>query len=108
MSKPARRRLLIVTIAFLVICLLCWHFFGFYSIQPIGAIPAGKTLLVRRTGDEPFFNSPDGTCLRRMGSVSLICRMGAISNAPLDRIILRLPYMSWAYRPSTGGAEYDR
>ena len=102
------RRSVIVLLTILVISVLAWHFLGLYTVQPIGALPEGRTLLVRRVGDEPFFNSPDGTCIRRTGSVSLMCRMMALGNAPLDRIVLRMPYMAWAYRASTGGAEFDR
>lgn len=79
---------------------------GLYTVQPIGALPEGKTVIVWRAGDEPFFNSPDATCLRRMGSVSLMCRGFAMAAAPLDRIILRLPYMEWAYNLSTDGQSF--
>lgn len=80
---------------------------GFYSIQPIGAVPEGATVIVWRESDEPFFNSADGMCLRRTGSVSLMCRMMAIGAAPKDRILLRLPYQRWAYLRSTDGKEFD-
>jgi hypothetical protein len=86
----------------------CYFFLGFYTIQPIGALPEGKTILVRRASGEPFFNSPDGTCLRRLGEVSILCRLQAMRDAPLERILLRLPYSRFAYLRSTGGAEFDR
>ncbi|HET9639704.1 MAG TPA: hypothetical protein VFP12_10890 [Allosphingosinicella sp.] len=85
-----------------------WVFCGFYSIQPIGALPDGSTAIVWRAEGEPFFNSPDALCLKRIGGVSLLCRGLAMSQAPVDRIILRLPYQKWAYRLSTGGREFDR
>lgn len=81
---------------------------GLYSIQPIGAVPEGATAIVWRDSDEPFFNSADGMCLRRTGSVSLMCRMMAMGAAPKDRILLRLPYQRWAYLRSTDGKEFDR
>jgi hypothetical protein len=81
---------------------------GLYSIQPIGAIPEGATAIVWRESDEPFFNSADGMCLRRTGSVSLMCRMMAMGAAPKDRILLRLPYQRWAYLRSTDGKAFDR
>ena len=84
--------------------LLC----GFYSIQPIGAMPDGATVIVWRESGEPFFNSPDAMCLERMGSVSLMCRGIAMAKGPADRILLRLPYMEWAYSLSTGGKSFDR
>ena len=82
--------------------------FGFYSIQPIGAAPEGRTAIVWRGDGEPFFNSADALCLERVGSVSLMCRALAFQQAPTDRIILRLPYMRWAYLLSTDGKEFDR
>lgn len=87
---------------------LFYFFCGFYTVQPIGALPDGATAIVWRESGEPFFNSPDALCLERMGGVSLLCRGMAMGQAPTDRIILRLPYQGWAYRQSTGGQEFDR
>lgn len=81
---------------------------GFYTIQPIGALPEGRTVIVWRTSGEPFFNSPDAACLARTGSVSIICRIAALRAAPTDRIILRLPYQEWAYNASTDGRTFER
>jgi hypothetical protein len=81
---------------------------GFYTVQPIGALPQGVTLVVWRASGEPFFNSPDAVCLKVQGSVSLLCRGLAMAKTPVDRIILRLPYIEWAYLMSTGGYTFDR
>lgn len=81
---------------------------GLYTIQPLGAVPTGGTVLVWRSASEPFFNSPDGLCLRIQQGVSLLCRLGALANGPADRVILRLPYQHWAYLASTGGRTFDR
>ena len=94
--------------AFLAAALLFRAFFGFYSIQPIGAMPEGATAIVWRGEGEPFFNSPDALCLERLGGVSLLCRGLAMGQAPTDRIVLRLPYQDWAYSLSTGGKEFER
>lgn len=83
-------------------------FCGFYSVQPIGSLPEGATAVVWRAGGEPIFNSADALCLERIGSVSLMCRGMAIGQAPTGRIILQLPYQSWAYSLSIGGKEFDR
>jgi hypothetical protein len=93
-----------------VVCfiLVFYNFFGFYSVQPIGALPEGSTAIVWRAKGEPFFNSPDALCLERMGGVSLLCRGLAMGQAPVDRIAIRLPYQEWAYSLSTGGKEFDR
>lgn len=97
-----------VAAAAVVGAMLFYFFCGFYTVQPIGALPEGKTAIVWRASGEPFFNSADGLCLERMGSVSMMCRALAMGQAPLDRIIVRLPYQHWAYLRSTGGAEFDR
>ncbi len=81
---------------------------GVYAIQPIGALPDGATILYWRSPGEPFFDSPDATCLRIQDGVSLLCRMTAMVRAPVDRIVLRLPYQEWAYLASTGGVTFER
>ena len=88
--------------------LLFYVFCGFYTVQPIGALPEGGTAIVWRESGEPFFNSPDALCLERIGGVSLICRAMAMGQAPVDRIMVRLPYQNWAYTASTDGQEFDR
>jgi hypothetical protein len=85
-----------------------YAFCGFYSIQPLGALPEGRTAIVWRAKGEPFFNSADALCLERMGGVSLLCRGLAMGQAPTDRIIVRLPFQRWAYLASTDGKEFDR
>ena len=98
-----------LVVAGTVLLLVLFYFFcGFYSVQPIGALPEGGTVVVWRQGDEPFFNSADALCLERTGGVSLMCRAMAMGQAPMDRIVLRLPYQAWAYQLSTGGREFDR
>lgn len=87
---------------------LFYAFCGFYTVQPIGALPDGATAIVWRASGESFFNSADALCLERTGSVSLMCRGMAMAEAPTDRIILRLPYLHFAYTMSTGGKEFDR
>jgi hypothetical protein len=81
---------------------------GFYSIQPIGAIPEGTTWLVWRAKGERFFNSADRVCLDRLGSVSLFSRAIALGQAAKERIIVRLSYWEYAYRQSIGGRELER
>ena len=95
-------------IGIMVFAVAFYLFCGFYTVQPIGALPEGGTAIVWRAGDEPFFNSPDALCLERMGAVSLLCRGMAMTQAPTDRIILRLPYQDWAYSASTGGQTFNR
>lgn len=110
-AKSARTKKPYVLTTVVALCLLgalLYSQYGFYSIQPIGAAPEGGTVIVWRDEGEPFFNSADALCLEKMGAVSLMCRALAFQQAPTDRIILRLPYMHWAYLQSTGGREFDR
>jgi hypothetical protein len=69
-----------------------------FSIQPLGAVPKGLTLLVWRHAGEPFFYSLDGSCERSEGAVSVA--------APIERIVARLPYLDWAYRASVTRKTY--
>lgn len=80
-----------------------------FVIQPIGAIPEGRTIIIWRMGKLKFIDSADAMCERANGGVSLLCRgamMGGVaSNAT---IIARLPYSETLYEISTGGATYER
>lgn len=82
----------------------------FFVIQPIGAIPDGRTVVLwRRSAALSFIDSADAICDRLQGGVSLWCRaisIGAV--AKNNPIILRLPYSHSLYLISTGGEEYDR
>lgn len=80
-----------------------------FIIQPIGAVPEGRSLIIKRTGQLRFIESADAICERRNHRVSLLCRGGVLSNiAENNEIYLRLPYSHSLYLVSTGGAEYDR
>lgn len=84
---------------------------GVFTIQPIGALPDGVTIIYHsRSSEMPFFSSPDGLCLQTQGSVSLLCRGAALSAAAdlTERIILKLPYSHWAYLRSTGGMDFEK
>ncbi len=92
----------------IAVVVLFISFCGFYTVQPIGALPDGATAVVWRESGEPIFNSADALCLERLGGVSLMCRAMAMGQGPADRIILRLPYIQFAYTISTGGRVFDR
>ncbi len=99
-------------LAVLILFALVWIFVrpGVFTVQPIGALPDGVTLVYYgRSPEMPFFSSPDGLCLKIEGGVSLFCRMAALAGASdiVDRIIVRLPYMQWTYLVSTGGVEFE-
>ncbi len=84
---------------------------GVFTIQPIGALPDGITIIYHsRNPEMPFFSSPDVLCLEIQGSVNLLCRAAGIGAMEelVDRIIVRLPYSKWAYLRSTSGLEFDQ
>jgi hypothetical protein len=109
-AKPRRSRkgLIVLLVVIVAVLAILYTQVGFYTVQPIGALPEGITLLIWRHGGEPFFNSPDAVCLQRLGSVSLLCRATAFGAAPVDRIIAKLGYWEFAYLQSTGGLTFDR
>lgn len=113
---PKGRKRNYIAILFIVVIgviALAWILIrpGVFTIQPIGALPEGVTIIYHsRSSEMPLFSSPDGLCLQQVGEVTLFCRMAALSAATnlTDRIILKLPYSHWAYLKSTGGLEFDR
>ena len=90
-------------ILLIIIFLIIYNSLGFFTIQPIGAIPDGLTLVVLR------FDSADAMCKRELGEVSLLCRMAALGALGDNekKILLRLPYIELFYLLSTGFMEYE-
>ena len=108
-----RRSSTILVIVLVIIVGVLWVLIrpGVFTIQPIGALPDGITIVYHsRNPEMPFFSSPDGMCLEIQGSVNLLCRAAGIGAMEelTDRIILRLSYSRWAYLRSTGGLEFDQ
>lgn len=80
-----------------------------FVIQPIGAIPEGRTVLVWRTDRTKFVDSADAICDREFRGVSLLCRGSVLAAiAKNNAILARLPYSEFLYSISTGGKTYDR
>jgi hypothetical protein len=80
-----------------------------FVIQPIGAVPDGRTLVISRLTSMEFVDSADGWCARRMGKVNLLCRAAVMARVGQEAdVLLRLPYSRTLYLWSTGGATYDR
>ena len=97
-------------ILLIIIFLIIYNSLGFFTIQPIGAIPDGLTLVVLRFGTQlKFFDSADAMCKRELGEVSLLCRMAALGalGDNEEKILLRLPYIELFYLLSTGFMEYE-
>jgi hypothetical protein len=112
-SESPKKKKYSFYLIFLIIILAIWFLFkpGVFTIQPIGALPEGITIIYHsRNPQMPFFSSPDGLCLEIQGSVSLLCRAMTISAVEelSDRILLRLPYSHWAYLRSTDGVVFDK
>ena len=97
---------LVVLAAFMIVA---YTQVTFFVIQPIGAVPDGRTLVIWRTGKLKFIDSADGLCARESNGLSLLCRiqvLGAI--AQNSTVIARLPFSETLYLLSTDGKKYER
>lgn len=102
----------------LMMCLvafLIWATTFLFIVNPIGAVPEGKTVWMfkpdRLFTQEviPFICSADGILLKKMGGVSLLGRgitMSAIINN--GDIIAKFPYSRSLYLLSTDGIEFSK
>lgn len=98
----------VVVVLLLIVLIFCTQF-TLFIVQPIGAVPEGRTLLISRLNKGEFIDSADAMCVRIQGGVNLLCRMavlGAVVNK--GTIYLRLPYSETLYLISTGGTTYDK
>lgn len=78
-----------------------------FVVQPIGAVPEGRTLVILRLNNGKFIDSADAMCARIQDGVNLLCRamvLGAV--AKNSTILAQLPYSRTLYQVSTGGVEY--
>ncbi len=103
-----KKSLTVSLVVLVVLAILIYTQITIFVIQPIGALPEGKTLIITRLNKTEFIDSADAMCERIQGGVSLFCRIGAMG-AVLEKstILLRLPYSSLLYSISTGGKTYD-
>jgi len=99
-------------LGFVLFCVAFYFMVGIFVIQPIGAVPEGKTILFWRFDTNmPFISSADGLLLDNDENVSLLGRgvvLAAVAEAIEDKIIVRLPYMKFLYLLSTGGKEFEQ
>jgi len=80
-----------------------------FVIQPIGAIPNGKTLVILKLNKTNFIDSADAMCIRETGSLSLLCRGLMMANViKTSNVIFQLPYSSFLYKISTDGKTYSK
>lgn len=107
-ENQRRRRLVIWMAVLALLVVVAYTQLTIFVIQPIGAVPEGRTIVMRRAGNLQFIDSADAVCERETGSVTLLCRgaiMGSIASS--DRILVRLPYSEALYSISTAGKRYD-
>lgn len=103
------KKISIALIVIAVISIILYTQITIFVIQPIGAIPEGRTLVIPRLEKTQFIDSADAICQREFGQVNLICRIGAMAGvANNSKILMRLPYSATLYQISTGGISYDR
>lgn len=97
----------IVLISIAILLIVSYTQLTFFVVQPIGAVPKGKTVVMLRLNKTNFIDSADAMCAREMKSVNLLCRgmmMGAVVNNAT--ILVKLPYSEFLYNISTGGKTY--
>lgn len=100
---------LILLASVVVFSVIAYTQLTIFVIQPIGAIPEGRTLVISRMNKTEFIDSADAMCERIQGGVNLLCRGAAMAGvAENAHIFLRLPYSETLYQISTGGKTYDR
>ena len=106
--SPTLRRILPWCLLLLLLGVVACTQLCLFVVQPIGAVPDGRTLILRRTGKLRFIDSADALCERETGGVSLLCRGAALGAVGRDGTVLaRLPYSKLLYSISTGGHEYE-
>ena len=78
-----------------------------FAVQPIGAVPEGRTMVIWRADTMTFIDSADAWCERQTKSVSLMCRGLVLAKiVEEDVIIATLPYSETLYLWSTDGRTY--
>lgn len=103
------KKKVIIFISVFILCSIVFSQITLFAIQPIGAIPEGKTLVILRLNKTNFIDSADAMCVREIGGVSLLCRMSMLSAVTEKSVILlRLPYIEMLYKFSTNGKEFSR
>jgi hypothetical protein len=104
-----RVRSMVTVLGVLLVVVLVTTQFTIFVVQPIGAVPEGRTLVIGRLRNGAFIDSADAMCERIQGGVNLLCRGMVIGKIGQNATIyLRLPYSSMLYSLSTGGKTYDR
>ena len=100
---------IIATVSISILLIAFFTQVTLFVIQPIGAVPDGKTLVLLRMKKTNFIDSADAMCQRVMDGVNLLCR-GMMMSAVVDKgtILFKLPYSEFLYDISTDGKRYGR
>jgi hypothetical protein len=110
-KKDSKKSSFVAVFIILILVVSSYFTFGFFVIQPIGAIPEGGTILYLRLGTAmPFISSADGLLDEKVGDVSLLGRglaLGIAAKILEKRKIFPLPYMPFLYQISTKGKTFD-
>lgn len=103
------KKLVIFLSVFVVVSVVAYTQLTLFVVQPMGAVPEGKTIVMLRMNKTKFVDSPDALCERTQGGVNLICR-GIVLGKVLEKskILMRLPYSESLYLISTDGKTYSR
>ena len=102
------KKKIIIPLVIVVILIIISTQITLFVIQPIGALPEGKTLVILRLNKTNFIDSADAMCERTNGKVSLLGRSMMLSAVMENSVVLfRLPYSEFLYLKSTGGAKYS-
>jgi hypothetical protein len=104
-----KRRTVLLGLMLTVMAVAIWSQVTIFVIQPIGAVPDGRTLVMSRLKGTTFIDSADAMCERIQGNVNLLCRGIVLGQVGQNAdVYLRLPYSASLYSISTGGKTYDR
>jgi hypothetical protein len=98
------RRVLVLLLALILVVFATSTQVSIFVIQPIGAIPEGRTIVISRMSNTRFIDSADAVCMHVQGGVNLICGaaiLGAIGREAY--LYARLPYSQTLCLWSTGG-----
>ena len=104
-----KRKTIIYLTGIILFAIIIFFKITIFVIQPIGAIPEGKTLVILQNQNTKFIDSADSFCQRNQGGVNLICRaaiIGAVGEK--STILMRLPYSEILYKVSTNGTTYEK
>ena len=104
----SKRKILLLA-GSLIAMAVVWSQITIFVVQPIGAVPEGRTIVMSRLKGTVFIDSADAMCERIQGNVNLLCRGIVLGQVGQNAdVYLRLPYSETLYSLSTGGKAYDR